>query len=258
MDDGARLWVGNQLLVNQWAITNKTNTFSGTITLKKGKNYALRLDYREHTGAADIELRDSTPSTPLQIVPQTSLFPVPVVTPTGPGGSGGGITAGTIPASADAYVRNGTFADTSFGSDAALQVKDATTPGLLRVSYLKFNLKNFSTITSADLRLFGKLSDSTDTNITAQVFAAVGTDWDEASITSNNAPPVTGAALASAVINDTAGKYYQFDLTSYLQAQKAAGHNVVTLAVEASGFSSNYIVFNSRESGANRPQLVVG
>jgi glucose/arabinose dehydrogenase len=257
VDDGARLWVGNQLLVNQWAITNKTNTYTGTITLKKGKNYAIRLDYREHTGAADIELRDSTPNTPLQIVPQTQLYPVPVVTPTG-GGGGGGVTAGTVSASADAYVRNGSFADMTFGTDATLQAKQATTTGLLRVSYLKFNLKTFSSIASAKLRLFGALSDATQSNVEADIYAANGTDWDESSITFNNAPAITGNVIASAIIANTTQKYYEFDVTSYLQAQKAAGHSVVTLAVKAPVFSSNFIAFNSREAGANRPQLVIG
>jgi glucose/arabinose dehydrogenase len=257
VDDGARLWVGNQLLLNQWSITGKTNEYTGTITLKKGKNYAIRLDYREHTGAADIELRYSTANTPKAIVPQTALFPVPVVTPTGSGGGSNGI-GGTISPSGDTYVRNGSFADSTFGTGATLQAKQATTSGLLRVSYLKFNLKNFSTIDSAKLRLFGALSDTTATNVAVDVFATDGTDLNEATTTFNNAPQITGNAIASALITNNTYKYYEFDVSSFIKAQKAAGHNVVTLAVKAPTFSSNFVAFNSREAGANRPYMVIG
>ena len=40
------------------------------------------------------------------------------------------------------------------------------------------------------------LSDATATNVTAEVFGANGTDWDEASITFNNAPTISGSAIS--------------------------------------------------------------
>jgi hypothetical protein len=127
---------------------------------------------------------------------------------------------------------------------------------LLRFGFLKFNLKNFSNIGSAKLRLFGVLSDATATNVTTEVFAADGTDWDEANITFNNAPAITGTAIGSAVIKDKVGRYYEFDVSAYVKSAKAAGKNVITLAVKNPVFSSNFVSFNSREAGANRPGLV--
>jgi hypothetical protein len=253
VDDSVRLWVGNQLIIDKWAITNKTNEYTGTITLKKGKSYGLRLDYREATGNAQIELRWSTATKAKELVPQTSLFPViPPPPPTAPS------TGGTISASGDGYVQNGTSADTNFNSSGELQVKQSLLDGLLRVSYLKFNLKNFSTINTAKLRLFGAIKDNTATNITTQVFAGDSSDWDETTLTFNNAPNATGGVIGSAVIKDDVPRAYDFDISAFIKAQKAAGHNVVTLVLKNPDITTPYVVFNSREAASNRPQLVIG
>lgn len=52
-DDGFRLWVNNQMIINNWtdgAITTKT----GKISLTQGQEYLVRLEYYENTGRAEI------------------------------------------------------------------------------------------------------------------------------------------------------------------------------------------------------------
>jgi endoglucanase len=89
-----------------------------------------------------------------------------------------------------------------------------------------------------------------------QVFGADNT-WDESAINFNNAPAINGSALDSATIANTSEKYYYFDVSSYIKAQKVAGATEVTLAVKAPAFSSNFVTFKSREASSNQPLLMI-
>jgi hypothetical protein len=56
----------------------------------------------------------------------------------------------------------------------------------------------------------------------------------------------------------TTAQYYDFDVTAFVQAQKGAGVNLVSLAVTMDAQETNSPdTFNSREATSNRPQLVV-
>ena len=73
-DDGVRLWVDGQPLVDNWtAHTNMEN--SGNIDLVAGHVYSLQMEYYENTGPAVAELRWSSARTPKQFVPQAALAP---------------------------------------------------------------------------------------------------------------------------------------------------------------------------------------
>jgi len=54
-DDGFRLWVDNQLIIDNWvdgAVTTKT----GTVSLIAGQEYPIKLEYYENAGLAEISL----------------------------------------------------------------------------------------------------------------------------------------------------------------------------------------------------------
>ena len=73
-DDGVRLWVNGQRVVNNW--TNHTVIEnSGTIALTAGQRYAIRMEFYENTGNATARLLWSSPSTPKAVVPSARLFP---------------------------------------------------------------------------------------------------------------------------------------------------------------------------------------
>lgn len=73
-DDGVRLWVNNQLIVDQW-IDQATTQHSGTIALTAGQKYAIKLEYYDNSFDAISKLFWSSPSVAKSIVPQTQLYP---------------------------------------------------------------------------------------------------------------------------------------------------------------------------------------
>jgi glucose/arabinose dehydrogenase len=77
-DDGVRLWVDGQLLVNNWTNHPLTEN-AGSIALTAGRRYALRMEFFENTGAATARLLWSSPSTPKAVVPRSRLYPTPPI-----------------------------------------------------------------------------------------------------------------------------------------------------------------------------------
>jgi len=86
-DDGVRLWVDGQQLVDAW-VDQGTTEYRGTIDLIAGNTYSLVMEYYENTGGAVAQLRWSSPSTPKDLVPQAALsLPVKASSPTPRGGA---------------------------------------------------------------------------------------------------------------------------------------------------------------------------
>jgi hypothetical protein len=73
-DDGVRLWVDGQQLVDNWTDHSATEN-RGMIDLVAGNKYSFQMEYYENTGGAIAELRWSSPSTPKQLIPQAALSP---------------------------------------------------------------------------------------------------------------------------------------------------------------------------------------
>ncbi|MDQ3814732.1 MAG: PQQ-dependent sugar dehydrogenase, partial [Armatimonadota bacterium] len=73
-DDGVRLWVNNQLLIDNWT-DHAVEENSGTIQLTAGVRYAIKMEFYEGGGEAVAQLLWSSPSTPKQAVPKTQLYP---------------------------------------------------------------------------------------------------------------------------------------------------------------------------------------
>jgi hypothetical protein len=71
-DDGARLWIDGQQLVNDWNDHGATEN-RGTIDLVEGNTYSLVMEYYENGGGVVAELRWSSPSTPKDLIPQAAL-----------------------------------------------------------------------------------------------------------------------------------------------------------------------------------------
>jgi glucose/arabinose dehydrogenase len=164
-----------------------------------------------------------------------------------------------LPAVADATVRNGTFGNTNYGNDVNFFVKKSSTSGNTRESYLKFDLSAITTpITAAKLRLFGALTNVTDAGIpNVAIYKATTTTWSEPTITYNNRPAASTTILAQKPITGTVGQWFEFDLTSFLQAEKAAGRSVVTLVLKATNTTNPVAAFNSGEAVNFPPELVV-
>ena len=75
-NDGIRLWINNQLVIQNWTDHALTEN-SGTITLVAGQKYDIRFDFYYNYGGAAMRLLWSSPSTPKTAVPQSALFSTP-------------------------------------------------------------------------------------------------------------------------------------------------------------------------------------
>ncbi len=73
-DDGVRLWVNDQLLIDRWVDQGATE-WTGTIALQAGQRYRLRMEYYDNGFDASAELRWSSSSQVREIIPQSQLFP---------------------------------------------------------------------------------------------------------------------------------------------------------------------------------------
>jgi sugar lactone lactonase YvrE len=66
-DDGVRLWVNGQELVNDWS-GHAATLDSGTIPLVSGSYYNMEMDYYQYGGSSVAELQWSSPSQPLEVI----------------------------------------------------------------------------------------------------------------------------------------------------------------------------------------------
>jgi hypothetical protein len=119
-------------------------------------------------------------------------------------------------------------------------------------SYLKFNVSSISG--AVKLQLYGQISSTSATNITVGAYAVADTSWAETGTTWNNKPPVS-SLLSTVVVTDNVLRLYEWDVTAYVQSEKAAGRNTISLALKSTVASSPYITFNTREAASKRPQL---
>lgn len=81
-NDGVRLYVNNQLLIDRWAPQGTTEA-QGSINLEAGLQYGIRLEYFDETGDAVAQLSWSGPNVAKQIIPRNAMFatagaPLPV------------------------------------------------------------------------------------------------------------------------------------------------------------------------------------
>jgi hypothetical protein len=148
----------------------------------------------------------------------------------------------TIGAEADAYVRSGSYAGSTFGSATSVQV-DASDSGTIKRGYVRFRLGEVGNITRARLRFY--VSNGSSSSFDLHRIST--TTWTEA-ITWNTAPPVDGVRIAS-VGATTGGSWVEIDVT-----QEVASNSVLSLALVPR--SSDGFAFSSREA-ANPPQLVL-
>jgi hypothetical protein len=166
-------------------------------------------------------------------------------------------SVGLVPTQ-DAYVRDGSFSNTNFGSAADLQVKDAPSgSGYTRNAYLQFNLAGQSPIQSAILEIDGgQSSTTTESSIPISAHAVTSNSWTQSGIKFSNAPAISSATLATATITGTNHVFYFIDLTTYFKQQQAGGHTTASLALKGSAVTGAYADFEST-NGANVPVLLL-
>jgi hypothetical protein len=155
------------------------------------------------------------------------------------------------------YVRDGSFANTNFGTDAEMIVKRSNTVGNSREGYVQFDLSGVNTISNAKLRLNGRLSGTTAPGgVAVNVHYAADDSWTEGGLTWNNKPAAGSLVRGSLTVTGTTAQWYEVDLTSFLQEELAAGRKVVTIVLKAPNVSDPWVSF-ATDSTANGPRLVI-
>ena len=96
-DDGVRLWVNGQRLIDNWKSHSVTQN-NGTIALTAGQKYDIKVDYYQNAGNAVLQLYWTAPQIPKQIIPQGDLY-----------------AASNVPSTA-ASILDPAFHDSDFGS----------------------------------------------------------------------------------------------------------------------------------------------
>ncbi len=74
VDDGARLWLGDRLLIDAWKEQAPTD-YEATIALEAGKKYDIKLALTEVQGQVSAKLQWSSPKLNKQIIPQDCFVP---------------------------------------------------------------------------------------------------------------------------------------------------------------------------------------
>jgi glucose/arabinose dehydrogenase len=72
-DDGVRLWINGQLIIDQFRDQAATS-HTGTLQLQAGQRYTIQMDYYENLGDASAQLFWSSASQSEELVPQSQLF----------------------------------------------------------------------------------------------------------------------------------------------------------------------------------------
>lgn len=152
--------------------------------------------------------------------------------------------AATFTPVADTYVQRDT-ATTNYGTSAQFVVDNSP----LRRLFLRFSVSGLSgPVTSAKLRL--RTIGTNDGSPQGGAFRAVSdTTWSETGTTWNNQPALDGASVGS-IGAVTADGWYELDVTSVVTGNG-------TFSFGATSTSTDGAYYDTRESGADAPQLVV-
>lgn len=172
-------------------------------------------------------------------------------------GSGGG-TGSTVELapSADAAVRDGSYAATNYGSAAVLDVKNESS-GYNRQAYLKFDLSQLQgPVVSAKLRLVPVSAGASGFANQAELLAS--DSWTEGGLTWNNRPTAATAIATWSV--PAAGTPVEIDVTAQVNAAIADDKTLsLRISSPANVGSDGWVQYGAKENGtaSNRPALVI-
>ncbi|NUR69620.1 MAG: polysaccharide lyase 8 family protein [Hamadaea sp.] len=162
-------------------------------------------------------------------------------------------TPSTVVPMADAYVRDGSYASTNYGSDSALVVKNDAT-GYARRSFLKFDLSGLPAAPRrAILWVYGETADSAGTHTAFSAYGVSVDSWTETGVTWSTQPAL-GTVLDTRTIGDVKD-WIPLDVTAFAQAQYA-GDRILTVGLAAAA-KSLAVTLNSRSNTVNPPFLEV-
>ncbi len=159
----------------------------------------------------------------------------------------------TLNPTADSYVQSGISQTVNFGGAPTMDIRLTTDGSSTRNAYLKFNLSGVSRIVSGKLRLYGNYTSTR--SVVSEIWSSSDTTWTAAGITWKNKPPAN-ALLATGTWATTA-QWHEWDITQFLQAEKSAGRDLVSLIVLNTTPTPVRCVVNSKEATSFKPKLLI-
>jgi beta-glucanase (GH16 family) len=156
----------------------------------------------------------------------------------------------------DAYVRDGTYAATNYGTTTDLIVKNDAL-SFSRQSVLKFNFSSFpgTSVSSAKLRLYVSAAGA-DVSRTLTYMTAAET-WTQGTVTWNTAPAFV-TSIGNKTVGNAVGVWIEQDVTAVVNAQMTDKIIAFKIKNQTGGFASGgSISFNSKEATSNKPELVL-
>lgn len=154
----------------------------------------------------------------------------------------------------DAFVRNGSYSNTNYGTNSTLEVKGTSTTDFGRLSYLKFPIRDAGFVKSAKLRIYGSNTDDVSA-VNLDVFGVDDDSWNEGTITRNNVPTSSTTPITSQSITNVQ-KYYEFDVTDFVKTQLDIDQ-IVSFKLQNTANDNKLLVFNSMQALQNKPELVI-
>lgn len=154
---------------------------------------------------------------------------------------------------ADAHVKSDSVT-VNFGTAIQLEVQTNNVTGPTRDTYFKFNLSGITNISNAKIRVFASVSAAG--NGSGTYFSVADTNWTETGITWSN-KPARSNVLGHIRPTSTTAAWITNDITSFVQGEKAAGREFISIVNHSQTNTTFFIRINSRETNANRPELVI-
>ncbi len=102
-DDGVRLWIDDQLVIDKW-IDQAVTEWSGTIALQAGVEVSVRMEFYERGGQAVARLFYSAPGVVKQVIPADHLLAAPCVAGGGDVDGDGILTPTDVACAFDVYL----------------------------------------------------------------------------------------------------------------------------------------------------------
>lgn len=155
---------------------------------------------------------------------------------------------------ADTYIQGGSDGDRNYGELTDMMIKTSpTNESFSRRAYLKFDISGVSTaaVLRFDLRLFATYVDGP---FEFGVYK-VADDWDENTITWNNAPGMGELITTFEIDKSHEGGYISIDLSSFI-LQNDPG-DLLSLGIMDPYSANHHIRFSTKEAGENIPEILI-
>ncbi len=170
-------------------------------------------------------------------------------------------TAAQLAATATTYVRDGSYANTNYGGQTTMIVKNdtKTSTGYNREALLKFDVSSVSGhLNRAILWVNGSVNDSGGTQTTLQAFATASDMWTETAVTWSTAPSLT-TALGTGTLG-AAADWVGLDVTAAVASALtgSGGDGIASLGVWEPGPAPGLAtILQSRLNNSSAPQLEI-